>query len=102
MNPVIENLLTRRSVRAFQEKEIPEAQLEQILEAARYAPSAMARQTWKFTAVVNREKIQKLAAAMSAELGRSGYDMYSPGKYIPGRLVLRHRLCLDQPASGYL
>ena len=78
MNPVIENLLTRRSVRAFQEKEIPEAQLEQILEAARYAPSAMARQTWKFTAVVNREKIQKLAAAMSAELGRSGYDMYSP------------------------
>ncbi len=58
MNPVIENLLTRRSVRAFQEKEIPEAQLEQILEAARYAPSAMARQTWKFTAVVNREKFR--------------------------------------------
>lgn len=78
MNPVMENLLTRRSVRAFLEKEIPMSQLEQILEAARYAPSGMGRQTWKFTAIVNPEKIQKLAAAISAELGRSGYTMYCP------------------------
>lgn len=78
MNPVMENLLTRRSVRAFQEKEIPARELEQILEAARYAPSGMGRQTWKFTAVVNPEKIQLLASAICKELDRSGYDMYRP------------------------
>lgn len=78
MNPVMENLLTRRSVRAFQEKEIPARELEQILEAARYAPSGMGRQTWKFTAVVNPEKIQQLAGAICKELDRSGYDMYRP------------------------
>lgn len=78
MNPVMENLLTRRSVRAFQEKEIPAQELEQILEAARYAPSGMGRQTWKFTAVVNPEKIQQLASAICKELDRSGYDMYRP------------------------
>jgi len=78
MNPVMENLLTRRSVRAFLNKEIPSEELEQILEAARYAPSGMGRQTWKFTAVVSPQKIQQLASAISAELGRSGYDMYKP------------------------
>lgn len=78
MNPVMENLLTRRSVRSFQEKEIPAQELEQILEAARYAPSGMGRQTWKFTAVVNPEKIQQLAGTICKELDRSGYDMYRP------------------------
>lgn len=38
-NAVIETLMTRRSVRAFQEKEIPADQLHAILEAARFAPS---------------------------------------------------------------
>ncbi len=78
MNPVIETIMTRRSVRAFQEKEIPAQELEQILEAARYAPSGMGRQTWKFTAVVDPEKIQTLAAAISSELNRANYDMYRP------------------------
>lgn len=77
-NAVIETLMTRRSVRAFQEKAIPADQLQAILETARFAPSGMGRQTWKFTAVTNREKIQKLAAAISKELGREGYNMYQP------------------------
>ena len=55
-NAVIETLMTRRSVRAFQEKSIPSDQLQAILETARFAPSGMGRQTWKFTAVTNREK----------------------------------------------
>lgn len=77
-NAVIETLMTRRSVRAFQKKAIPTDQLQAILETARFAPSGMGRQTWKFTAVTNREKIQKLAAAISKELGREGYNMYQP------------------------
>ncbi len=78
MNQVMEVLLTRRSVRAFQEKPIPREELEQIVEAGRYAPSGMGRQTWKFTVVCNREKIQELAAAISEVLGRENYNMYAP------------------------
>lgn len=78
MNQVMENLLTRRSVRAFIEKPIPREELEQIVKAALYAPSGMGRQTWKFTVVCDREKIQRLAAAIEKELGRTGYDMYHP------------------------
>ena len=39
MNAAMENILTRRSVRAFEEKEIPREELEQIAKAAIYAPS---------------------------------------------------------------
>lgn len=49
MNAIMENLLTRRSTRAFQDKEIPRQELEQILKAAQYAPSAKNLQTWQFT-----------------------------------------------------
>ena len=78
MDQVMEALLTRRSIRAFQKKPIAREDLEQIVEAGRYAPSAMGRQTWKFTVVCNREKIQKLAAVVGEVLGRENYDMYQP------------------------
>lgn len=78
MNAVMECLLTRRSTRAFEQKEIPADVLEQILETAIYAPSGMGRQTWQFTAVTDRNKIQQLAAAVEKELGREGYNMYEP------------------------
>lgn len=82
MNVIMENLLTRRSTRAFSGQRIPKEELEQILQAALYAPSGMGRQTWKFTAVVNQEKIQKLAAAVGKELGREGYNFYNPAALI--------------------
>ncbi len=78
LNPVMENLLTRRSVRAFLEKEIPKEELSQILKAAAYAPSGMGLQTWQFTAVTDRAKIRQLAAVVAKELGRDGYNMYNP------------------------
>ncbi|MCI6676378.1 MAG: nitroreductase family protein [Clostridiales bacterium] len=78
MNQVMETLLTRRSIRAFEKKPIPREVLEQIVEAARYAPSGMGLQTWKFTIICNREKIQKFAAAIAEVLGRENYTMYEP------------------------
>lgn len=77
-NAVIENLITRRSCRSFIDKPIPGEELEAILQAGVNAPSGMGLQTWQFTAVTNRTKIQQLAAVIEEELGRPGYDMYSP------------------------
>lgn len=78
MNPVMETILSRRSVRAFNEKEVPREELEQILKAAIYAPSGMNRQTWQFTAIVNKEKIEKLAGLIEKTLSRKGYNFYKP------------------------
>lgn len=78
MYQTMETILTRRSIRSFEKKPIPEEDMKQIVDAALHAPSAMGRQTWKFTVVMNREKIQQLARAAGKVLGREDYDMYSP------------------------
>lgn len=78
MNETLQTIFTRRSTRAFVEKPIPREDLELIVKAALCAPSGMGKQTWKFTVVESREKIQKLAKAIEQVLGREGYDMYAP------------------------
>ena len=78
MNETLNTILTRRSTRKFLNKEIPEEDLQQIIQAALHAPSGMGRQSWQFTLVKNREKIQTLAAAIERILDRPGYDMYRP------------------------
>lgn len=49
----LENLMTRRSIRAFTEDTVPQEALERIVDAARYAPSGMNKQLWRFTVVQN-------------------------------------------------
>lgn len=83
MNEVIENILTRRSVRSFdQMREISRADIELLIKAASYAPSGMNKQTWQFTAVTNRTEIARLARVTADKLGREGYDMYKPAALI--------------------
>lgn len=53
----------RRSVRAFEERAIPEAAMRQIVDAAVQAPSAMNTQPWTFTIVQDRSVIDTIAAA---------------------------------------
>ena len=78
MNQTLETILTRRSTRKFLRKPIPEEEMELIVQAALHAPSAKGLQTWQFTVVRNREKIQKLATAIREVLDRKGYNMYEP------------------------
>lgn len=77
-NAVIETILRRRSTRSFCCKALGEEDIRTIVDCALHAPSGMGRQTWKFTVVMNREKIQRLAAVIGKELGRDGYTMYAP------------------------
>lgn len=78
MNETIKTILARRSCRAFTEQAVSEADIRQILDCALSSASGMGEQTWQFTAVMNREKIQLLAMAVGNALGRDGYDMYNP------------------------
>ena len=63
-NEVIQNILTRCSVRAYDDRPVEREKIDTLLQCAVHAPSAMNRQTWHFSAVLNREKIAKLAAAV--------------------------------------
>lgn len=68
MNPVMENILTRRSIRSFEERQIPAESLDQILLAGTYAPSGRSLQTWKFTAVQNPQVLVCINAALREAL----------------------------------
>ena len=63
------NLLKiRRSVRAFRDKSMPKKQLEKIVDAARFAPTARNVQPWEFVVVTDKNKLTELANL--AENGR--------------------------------
>ena len=79
MNETIKSILSRRSTRAFSEKEVNKDDVKLILDCALAAPSGMNQQTWKITALVNQEKILKLASAVAKALDRdNSYNMYAP------------------------
>ena len=60
---VYEAISVRKSVRKFQDKDIPEEVLTRLFAAARLAPSASNRQEWRFVVVRNPETRKKLAVA---------------------------------------
>ncbi len=55
-------LRSRRSVREFQDKEVPREELEQLVDAARYAPTGHNNQEVRWHVITGRETVQKLAA----------------------------------------
>ena len=64
---IYELISTRKSVRDFQEKEIPKETIIQILNAARLAPSASNRQEWRFIVVQNPETRRCLVDAAKGQ-----------------------------------
>ena len=60
---VLEVIRKRQSVRSYQDKEIPEDVLQQVLKAGRLAPSASNKQCWKFIVVKDEDLRKKLVPA---------------------------------------
>lgn len=55
MNEVLKTL---KSIRAYLPDQIPDEDLQAILEAGIYAPTAHNDQPWHFTIIQNKEKLQ--------------------------------------------
>ncbi|MBT3755146.1 MAG: nitroreductase, partial [Candidatus Cloacimonetes bacterium] len=56
-----EVIFTRKSVRSFQDKEISQEILNNMMEAARLSPSFQNRQCWRFIVVKDKKLIGDLA-----------------------------------------
>lgn len=65
MNAVVSNILGRRSIREFTDREISRNDLEMILQCGYYAPSGHNMQTWRFTVVQDPERIAALRETAS-------------------------------------
>lgn len=54
----------RQSIRKYKEQDVPQEDLEKILDAARVAPSGKNSQNWHFVVVRDKELKQKIAQAI--------------------------------------
>ena len=61
MNPVIENMMERRSVRKFKPDLPTKEELNEIIEAGLYAPTGRGLQSPRFIVVTDPELIHELA-----------------------------------------
>lgn len=76
MNQTLKDLLSRRSIRKYKPDQIKDEELQSILEAGQYAPSAMNQQSWHFTVIQNPDVLNKVKEATRAALLNSGIQRY--------------------------
>ncbi|MCH5161286.1 MAG: nitroreductase family protein [Clostridiales bacterium] len=65
---VFKAILERRSTRSFTKEAVKKADLEKIVEAGMYAPSAINEQPWLFTVVTDKEVLAKLNEAVKGQM----------------------------------
>lgn len=71
---IIENLMTRRSIRKYTDKQVDKAQLDTIMQAAIFAPSANNKQPWEIRVVQNQDLISEFAKRGGTD-GNPNYGM---------------------------
>ena len=73
---LLEGLKARRSVRAYQDKQISPEELKAVLEAGTYAPTGQGKQSPVIVVVQNPDLVAKLSRMNAAVMGRTGTDPF--------------------------
>ena len=76
MKDAMEVLLTRRSIRNFNDKSIPEDVLNKIIEAGTYAPTAMGMQKPIIIAITDKKVRDEVSRENARIMGREGTDPF--------------------------
>lgn len=76
MNPVVEAILTRRSVRKFTEEQISADKLQMLLKCAYHAPSGHNMQSWQFTVLQKESDILTLKEAAREAAQKNKVNFY--------------------------
>lgn len=72
MNETLKTIYFRRAVRKYGPAPVPKKLLDEVLDAARMAPTAMNKQEWKFYVVTNPAEIKKI----SSEIATVAKDLF--------------------------
>ena len=115
---VKEAIRTRRSIRKFKKKDIPDEVIEEILDAGRWAPSGLNNQPWKFMVIKDQEKKDRITdfthyshivkgakILIAVFLDNEGVynrtkDIQAIGACIQNLLLLIHSLAVYPPRTG--
>ena len=74
---VMNALLERRSCKAYKPDAVPEALLDEVMNAAAYAPSGMGKQSPIILCVTNKEMRDRISRLNAAVMGQGeGFDHF--------------------------
>ena len=77
MNEALQNLLTRRACRAYEEEQIKTEELDLILEAGKYAPTGRGMQSPIIIVIQDADKIRQVEKLNGAVMGNpDGHPFY--------------------------
>ena len=74
MNETLTVIRNRRSIRKYKAEQIGDSELQAIMEAAIYAPSAMNQQKWHFTVIQSRETLDRMTETIKENLLNSSIE----------------------------
>ena len=72
MSEVLSAILNRRSIRSFKQEQLKDSELNAIIEAGQFAPSAKNQQRWHFTVVQNKELLNEINQVIQSIFLNSG------------------------------
>ena len=75
MNETLKSIRNRRSTRAFLPEQLKDVDVQAIMDAAIYAPSATNKQPWHFTVVQNKDMLDRLNASFK-EIAKKSDNEY--------------------------
>lgn len=84
MNKTLQVIYNRRSIRKYRPEPIPEAELQEIMNAAINAPNAGNQQRWHFTVIQNQAVLDNLKNTMKANMLNSGIEFMAKRASEPG------------------
>lgn len=105
-NPVIETIMSRRSIRAYKDQAVPRELLDQVVECGIWAPNAMNSQMWEVRVVTSQEWINGATEAVkkNAEAGSPAAKQFEDPSFknifrnAPAVIVIGHKVT-NQPGS---
>ncbi|MCS7115634.1 MAG: nitroreductase family protein [Nitrososphaerota archaeon] len=77
MNETIRVIKSRRSIRKFKHAQIPDSELQEIMECAVHAPNARNQQRWYFTVIQNRNVLDEMVNIMKENMLNSGIEFFA-------------------------
>jgi nitroreductase len=80
MDDILGLMKTRRSIRRYKDKDVPDELLEKIMEAGRWAPSGDNGQAWRFIVVKDPETKQAMSKIATEGSGRRFTAEYFTGR----------------------
>lgn len=104
---LIEGLKTRRSIRSYAEKDVPDSLIEEIFETVRWAPSATNNQPWKFVIIRNEKRKSSLRGGLRDKIiSTSSHILNAPvvvvAWYTPSLILSGYQLSDVSNAITYL